>query len=62
MNPVRSLAPDLVRGNLGTTWVYVIGSLFGAQLRVAFKWSSRETHSHWCDCAQGEDDPTIPNA
>jgi len=32
MNPVRSLAPDLVRGHLGTTWVYIAGPLLGALL------------------------------
>ena len=38
MNPVRSLAPDLVRGNLGTTWVYVVGPVLGALIGVAFEW------------------------
>ena len=34
MNPVRSLAPDLVRGDLAHTWVYVTGPLAGALLAV----------------------------
>jgi aquaporin Z len=38
MNPVRSLAPDLVRGDLSTTWVYVVGPFVGALIRVAFEW------------------------
>jgi aquaporin Z len=38
MNPVRSLAPDLVRGNLATTWLYVIGPLVGAAIGVGFEW------------------------
>jgi aquaporin Z len=38
MNPVRSFAPDLVRGNLTTTWIYILGPLAGAMLGVAFEW------------------------
>ncbi len=38
MNPVRSLAPDLVRGDLATTWIYVVGPVLGALLGVAFEW------------------------
>jgi aquaporin Z len=38
MNPVRSLAPDLVRGDLGTAWIYVAGPVLGAMLGVAFEW------------------------
>lgn len=38
MNPVRSLAPDLVRGDLRTTWVYVVGPVVGALIGVAFEW------------------------
>ena len=38
MNPFRSLAPDLVRGNLGTTWIYIAGPLMGAMIGVGFEW------------------------
>lgn len=38
MNPVRSLAPDLVRGDFGTTWIYVAGPLAGALIGVCFEW------------------------
>jgi len=38
MNPVRSLAPDLVRGDLGTSWIYVLGPLLGAMIGVFFEW------------------------
>jgi aquaporin Z len=38
MNPVRSLAPDLVRGNFSTTWVYIVGPIVGALVGVAFEW------------------------
>jgi aquaporin Z len=36
MNPVRSFAPDLVRGDLSHTWLYVVGPLLGALLAVGF--------------------------
>jgi aquaporin Z len=38
MNPIRSLAPDLVRGDLGTTWIYIVGPVLGALIGVAFEW------------------------
>ncbi len=38
MNPVRSFAPDLVRGDLGTTWIYVVGPVAGALIGVALEW------------------------
>jgi len=38
MNPVRSLAPDIVRGDLHTAWIYVVGPLLGALIGVAFEW------------------------
>ncbi len=38
MNPVRSLAPDLVRGDLSTTWIYIVGPVMGALIAVAFEW------------------------
>jgi len=38
MNPVRSLAPDLLRGDLSTTWIYVVGPLLGALIGVMFEW------------------------
>jgi len=34
----RSLAPDLVRGDLGTAWIYVVGPILGALIGVAFEW------------------------
>jgi aquaporin Z len=36
MNPVRSLAPDLVRGDFAHAWVYVVGPMLGALVAVAF--------------------------
>ena len=38
MNPIRSLAPDIVRGDFSTTWIYFVGPLIGAALGVAFEW------------------------
>ncbi len=38
MNQVRSLAPDVVRGELHTTWIYVLGPVIGALIAVAFEW------------------------
>ncbi len=38
MNPIRSFAPDLVRGDLSTTWIYVVGPVVGAVIGVAFEW------------------------
>jgi aquaporin Z len=38
MNPVRSFAPDLVRGDLHTTWIYLVGPVVGAMIGVAFEW------------------------
>jgi aquaporin Z len=38
MNPVRSLAPDLVRGDLSTTWIYIAGPIIGATIAAGFEW------------------------
>lgn len=38
MNPVRSLAPDFVRGDLSTAWIYVAGPILGALIGVVFEW------------------------
>jgi len=38
MNPVRSFAPDLIRGNMSTTWIYVAGPVLGALIAVGFEW------------------------
>ncbi len=41
MNPARSLAPDLVRGDLGTAWIYLAGPFLGALIGAAFEWILR---------------------
>ncbi len=38
MNPVRSFAPDLIRGDLRTDWIYVAGPVLGAMIAVGFEW------------------------
>jgi len=38
MNPARSFAPDLLRGDMSTTWVYVAGPIIGATIAVGFEW------------------------
>ncbi len=38
MNPIRSFAPDFVRGDFNTTWIYIIGPLLGAFIGVIFEW------------------------
>jgi aquaporin Z len=38
MNPVRSFAPDLVRGDLSTTGIYIAGPIIGATIAVGFEW------------------------
>jgi aquaporin Z len=41
MNPARSFAPDLVIGDFGHFWVYLVGPLAGALIAVAFAWILR---------------------
>ena len=38
MNPVRSLAPDLIRWNFSAAWIYLIGPCAGAMIAVGFEW------------------------
>ena len=62
MNPIRSLAPDLVRGDLGTAWIYLVGPILGALIGVAFEWilKGKPTTSGTL-AAQGDiDDNSIP--
>lgn len=57
MNPARSLGPALVSGDLGTTWIYIVGPLAGSLLAVALAWALRGRPSSAADtAAQGSDD------
>ena len=38
MNPVRSFAVDLMRGDLSLTWIYIVGPILGALIGVVFEW------------------------
>jgi aquaporin Z len=38
MNLARSLAPDIVRGDYSTSWIYIVGPLLGASIAVGFEW------------------------
>ena len=38
MNPARSLAPDVLRGDFTTTAIYVLGPLLGATIAVGIEW------------------------
>jgi aquaporin Z len=38
MNPARSFAVDLVRGDLSLTWIYIVGPVLGSLIGVAFEW------------------------
>jgi aquaporin Z len=37
MNPARSLAPELIGGNLTHYWIYLVGPIIGAMVAVGFE-------------------------
>jgi aquaporin Z len=62
MNPARSLAPDLLRGDLSTAWIYVAGPALGALIGVVFEWILKGKPTTAGTIAAvgtlGDDDPT----
>lgn len=62
MNPIRSLAPDFVAGNLSHYWIYLVGPIVGAMVAVGFEWILKgKPTAAGADAAQGilsQDDPT----
>jgi len=53
MNPVRSIAPELVIGNLGYAWIYVIGPVLGGLIAVGIAYLLR---------GPGGDEPAVQAA
>jgi aquaporin Z len=50
MNAVRTLAPDIIRGDLQTTtWIYVLATLTGAFIAVGFEWILKGKPSEHAD-------------
>ena len=41
MNPARSLGPDILLGNLGNAWIYVVGPILGGLLAVGIAYILR---------------------
>ena len=60
MNPVRSFAPDLLRGNLQTDWIYIVGPIAGAMIAVGFEWILKGGPTEAGSLAAQGDRPTRP--
>jgi aquaporin Z len=60
MNPVRSFAPDLLRGDLHTDWIYIVGPIVGAMIAVGFEWILKGAPTEAGSLAAQGDTPTKP--
>jgi aquaporin Z len=62
MNPVRSFAPDLLRGDLHADWIYIVGPIAGAMIAVGFEWilKGAPTAAGSLAAQGGGDRPTKP--
>jgi len=60
MNPVRSFAPDLVRGDLHSDWIYIVGPIVGAMIAVGFEWILKGGPTPAGSLAAQGDTPTTP--
>lgn len=54
MNPIRSLAPDLVSGNLHALWLYIAAPIFGTSLGGLAYQFVRGEQSRPAEIATGE--------
>jgi aquaporin Z len=55
MNSFRSLGPDLVRGDMSTTFIYIAGPCIGALIAVGFEWILKgKATAAGTSAAQGE--------
>ncbi len=55
MNPTRSLGPFLVSGQLGDTWIYLVGPILGSLLAAMVAWLLRGgTTQEAVETAKGE--------
>jgi aquaporin Z len=64
MNPIRSLAPDIIRGDLSHSWIYIAGPIAGALVGVCFEWILKgKPTKAGASAAQGmPDEATEPHA
>lgn len=61
MNPIRSLAPAVVVGDVHAAWVYLAGPLLGAAIAVIFEWILKgPPTASGAIAAQGEDPRGAP--
>jgi len=60
MNPVRSFAPDLLRGDLHSDWIYIVGPVTGAMIAVGFEWILKGGPTQAGSLAAQGDTPTKP--